>query len=96
MEVSVTVDEAGYRSNKMTGSLDYFIKKFNFYDEFKNEYSEEFWDEDSRVRNTSLTSCINTIRKLLLLRISCLFLYGNFITNGVKLTYKDQSGGHRR
>jgi len=46
------VDEAGYRSNKMTVSLEYFIKKFNFYDEFENEYSEEFWDEDSRVRNT--------------------------------------------
>ena len=44
-------DDAFYRNNKMTVSLEYFIKKINSYDEFEKEYSEEFLDEDSRVGN---------------------------------------------
>lgn len=40
-----------YRNNKMSASLEHYIRDCNTFDEFEKRYSDEFLDEDARVGN---------------------------------------------
>lgn len=43
--------ETFYINNKMSTSLENYIKHCNTFDEFEKEYSDEFLDEDTRIGN---------------------------------------------
>ena len=40
-----------YRNNKMSASLEHYIRDCHTFDEFEERYSDEFLDEDARVGN---------------------------------------------
>ena len=44
-------DEAFYRSNHMTASLEHYINRYESFEEFEKEWSDELLNEDARIGN---------------------------------------------
>ena len=44
-------DEAFYRSNHMTASLKHYINRYESFEEFEKEWSDELLNEDARIGN---------------------------------------------
>ena len=44
-------EDVFYRNNKMTAPLEYYISRYDSYEAFEKEFSDEFLNEDSRIGN---------------------------------------------
>ena len=56
-------DHTFYRNNKMSITLEEIIKKFNSFEEFEHEFSDEFLNLDNQIGY-----CTNMIKRLLWFR----------------------------
>ena len=45
------IEDSFYRNNKMTPSLEFFLHRYNSFEEFEKDWSDELLNEDARIGN---------------------------------------------